>query len=76
MYVHTQVDPETGTVLKHVDTWDSIRHNQWLSIEGLIYVVRSLADVHLLPDVEQPKYTVSSGDGGAGDLCVSEWVSE
>lgn len=39
------VDPYTGLIRKHIDTWDSIQDNENLSVEGLQYTLQSFGRV-------------------------------
>lgn len=52
------VDPVTGLITSHKDLWDSVSNNDFLSLEGLRYVLSSLAEVRLTPELETPDYKV------------------
>ncbi|KAG2493405.1 hypothetical protein HYH03_008531 [Edaphochlamys debaryana] len=52
------VDPRTGIVLSHVDYWDALNRNAFLSLEGLQEVVRQFLDPAVTPPIETPKYSV------------------
>ena len=53
------VDPDNGKFLSHVDTWDSIEDQKYLSVEGLQDLLRQLQP-SLTPDLETPGYEVLS----------------
>jgi hypothetical protein len=39
------VDLTSGLIISHVDKWDAVENNQFLSIEGLQYTLKSFAEV-------------------------------
>lgn len=51
------VNPTTGKFLSHVDYWDSIRNNEYFSLEGLVDLLKQLR-YYKTPDLETPKYKV------------------
>jgi hypothetical protein len=53
-----RVNTATGQITDHVDTWDALSDNSYLSLEGLALVLRSLTSVQLTPSLETPRYTV------------------
>eukprot|EP00798_Chlamydomonas_sp_ICE-L_P028063 gene28063-31166_t len=55
---HYKVDPDSGTILAHVDIWDAIKHNRFLSLEGLQHVMKMFIDVQMTPDIETHKHAV------------------
>eukprot|EP00798_Chlamydomonas_sp_ICE-L_P010400 gene10400-8347_t len=50
------VDSDTGTILAHIDTWDALQENKYLSMEGLQHVLRMFVNSQLTPDIELQKY--------------------
>ena len=38
------IDSATGKIAAQRDTWDSVSDNNYLSVEGLAYIIRSLTD--------------------------------
>jgi hypothetical protein len=53
-----RVDPGSGLVLEHVDTWDAVRDSSFGSPEALLHVAGQLAQVQLTPDLEGPRFAV------------------
>ncbi|GLI71638.1 hypothetical protein VaNZ11_016912 [Volvox africanus] len=53
-----KVDPRTGIVLSHTDYWDALQRNAFLSLEGVLHVLRMFLQVQLTPAIETPKYLV------------------
>lgn len=53
-----KVDPRSGLITRHVDTWDAVQDNAFPSIEGLALVLRQALDFTLTPDLETPRYSV------------------
>ncbi|KAL9269190.1 Heme-binding-like protein [Drosera capensis] len=51
------INPETGKFCSHVDYWDSIKNNDYFSIEGLLDVFKQLR-IYKTPDLETPKYQI------------------
>ncbi|XP_051150151.1 uncharacterized protein LOC127264693 [Andrographis paniculata] len=51
------INPETGKFCSHMDYWDSIKNNEYFSIEGLLDVIKQLR-VYKTPDLETPKYRI------------------
>ncbi|KAL2929382.1 hypothetical protein RDABS01_034793 [Bienertia sinuspersici] len=51
------INPETGKFNSHVDYWDSIKNNDYFSMEGLQEVFRQLR-MYKTPDLETPKYQI------------------
>lgn len=51
------INPTTGRFLSHVDYWDSIKNNEYLSLEGVRDVLKQLW-YYKTPDLETPKYSV------------------
>ena len=39
------VDPESGLITSHIDKWDAVKNNDFLSLEALQYVLSSFAEV-------------------------------
>ncbi|XP_050375387.1 uncharacterized protein LOC126792915 [Argentina anserina] len=53
------INPETGKFCSHVDFWDSIRNNDYFSVEGLLDVIKQiLLRIYKTPDLETPKYEI------------------
>ncbi|KAK9811083.1 hypothetical protein WJX73_001332 [Symbiochloris irregularis] len=52
------VDQISGKIQSQRDVWDSISDNNYLSLEGLAYILGSLANPQQTPNLEMPKYTV------------------
>ncbi|CAL9027951.1 unnamed protein product [Prunus brigantina] len=51
------INPETGKFCSHVDFWDSIKTNDYFSVEGLLDVFKQLR-YYKTPDLETPKYEI------------------
>ncbi|XP_074281031.1 uncharacterized protein LOC141605975 [Silene latifolia] len=51
------INPETGKFCSHVDYWDSIKANDYFSLEGLWEVFKQLR-IYKTPDLETPKYQI------------------
>ncbi|XP_023875337.1 uncharacterized protein LOC111987827 isoform X1 [Quercus suber] len=51
------INPETGKFCSHVDFWDSIKKNDYFSLEGLWDVLKQLR-IYKTPDLESPKYQI------------------
>ncbi|XP_010535883.1 PREDICTED: uncharacterized protein LOC104811045 [Tarenaya hassleriana] len=51
------VNPETGKFCSHLDFWDSIKNNDYFSLEGLFDVLKQLRP-YKTPDLETPKYQI------------------
>lgn len=51
------INPETGKFCSHVDYWDSIKNNDYFSVEGLLDVFKQLR-IYKTPDLETPKYLI------------------
>ncbi len=39
------VDPDAGLVLKHTDRWDALSHQEFVSIEGLFFILRQVSAI-------------------------------
>ncbi|XP_008242705.1 PREDICTED: uncharacterized protein LOC103341005 isoform X1 [Prunus mume] len=51
------INPESGKFCSHVDFWDSIKTNDYFSVEGLLDVFTQLR-YYKTPDLETPKYEI------------------
>ncbi|KAL8040723.1 hypothetical protein ABFX02_10G116700 [Erythranthe guttata] len=51
------INPETNKFNSHVDYWDSIKNNDYFSVEGLVDVAKQLR-YYKTPDLETPKYQI------------------
>ncbi|KAK9947633.1 hypothetical protein M0R45_003248 [Rubus argutus] len=51
------INPETGKFCSHVDFWDSIKKNDYFSLEGLLDVFKQLR-IYKTPDLETPKFEI------------------
>ncbi|KAM3761876.1 hypothetical protein ACB098_01G301200 [Castanea mollissima] len=51
------INPETGKFCSQVDFWDSIKKNDYFSLEALWDVLKQLR-IYKTPDVESPKYQI------------------
>lgn len=51
------INPQTGKFSSHLDFWDSIENNNYLSLEGLWNVVKQLR-IYKTPDLETPRYQI------------------
>jgi hypothetical protein len=40
---YLQVDPDSGVVLSHKDTWDAVTNNDFLSIEAVVHVIKQVS---------------------------------
>ncbi|KAL9280083.1 putative SOUL hem-binding protein [Arabidopsis thaliana] len=52
-----EVNPETNKFCSHLDLWDSIKNNDYFSLEGLVDVFKQLR-IYKTPDLETPKYQI------------------
>lgn len=53
-----QVDTDLGLVVTHTDTWDAIKHQSFISLEGLIFVLRQALTVQLTPQLESLRFSL------------------
>ncbi|MCO5563143.1 hypothetical protein L7F22_016779 [Adiantum nelumboides] len=51
------INPTTGKFISHVDYWDSIKNNDYFSLEGVTDVLKQLW-FYKTPNLETPKYSV------------------
>ncbi|KAF3791883.1 Heme-binding-like protein [Nymphaea thermarum] len=51
------INPLTRKFSSHVDFWDSIKQNDYFSLEGLVDFIKQLR-IYKTPDLESPKYQV------------------
>ncbi|KDP32346.1 hypothetical protein JCGZ_13271 [Jatropha curcas] len=51
------INPENGKFCSHLDFWDSIKNNEYFSLEGLWDVFKQLK-IYKTPDLETPKYQI------------------
>ncbi|XP_077211667.1 SOUL heme-binding family protein isoform X2 [Tasmannia lanceolata] len=51
------INPETQKFCSHVDFWDSIKENEYFSLEGFLDVLKQLR-IYKTPDLESPKYQI------------------
>ncbi|KAL1547980.1 hypothetical protein AAHA92_16275 [Salvia divinorum] len=51
------INPQNMKFCTHVDSWDSIKNNDYFSIEGFMDMVKQLR-VYKTPDVEIPRYGI------------------
>ncbi|XP_055959771.1 uncharacterized protein LOC126665735 isoform X2 [Mercurialis annua] len=51
------INPENGKFCSHLDFWDSIKNNDYFSLEGLWEVFKQLR-IYKTPDLETPKYLI------------------
>uniref|UniRef100_A0A1D1XUV7 Heme-binding-like protein At3g10130, chloroplastic n=1 Tax=Anthurium amnicola TaxID=1678845 RepID=A0A1D1XUV7_9ARAE len=51
------INPETRKFYSHVDIWDSIKNNDYFSLEGLWDVFKQLR-IYKTPDLETPQYQI------------------
>ncbi|KAJ9163252.1 hypothetical protein P3X46_022941 [Hevea brasiliensis] len=51
------INPDTGKFCSHLDFWDSIKNNEYFSLEGLWDVFKQLR-IYKTPDLETPKYQI------------------
>ncbi|CAN6456213.1 unnamed protein product [Victoria cruziana] len=51
------INPLTRKFSSHVDFWDSIKQNDYFSLEGLVDFIKQLR-MYKTPDLESPKYQV------------------
>jgi len=52
------VNPQTGRFCSHVDTWDSIKDQDYLSAEAVKDLVTQFMQFYRTPELETPEYTV------------------
>lgn len=51
------INPQTGKFCSHLDFWDSIKNNEYFSIEGVLDLLKQLR-IYKTPDLESPKYQI------------------
>ncbi|MCL7049227.1 hypothetical protein MKW94_013857 [Papaver nudicaule] len=51
------INPKNQKFCSHVDYWDSIKNNDYFSVEGLLDVIKQLR-IYKTPDLETPKYQI------------------
>eukprot|EP00892_Ulva_mutabilis_P009912 jgi/Ulvmu1/7293/UM035_0081.1 len=51
------IDPETGLVNRHYDTWDSISQQKYFSVEGFGDVLSQIFNFQRTPDIPSPPFT-------------------
>ncbi|XVE70390.1 hypothetical protein DITRI_Ditri10aG0068800 [Diplodiscus trichospermus] len=51
------INQKNGKFCSHVDFWDSIKNNEYFSLEGLWDVVKQLR-IYKTPDLETPRYQI------------------
>ncbi|KAJ8750445.1 hypothetical protein K2173_015584 [Erythroxylum novogranatense] len=51
------INPDTGKFCSHVDFWDSIRDNDYFSLQGLWDVFKQLR-IYKTPELETPRYLI------------------
>ncbi|KAE7998812.1 hypothetical protein FH972_003320 [Carpinus fangiana] len=51
------INPKTGKFCSHLDFWDSIKNNDYFSLEGLWDVLKQLR-IYKTPDLETPRYQI------------------
>ncbi|KAK3436555.1 hypothetical protein EUGRSUZ_C01104 [Eucalyptus grandis] len=56
------INPETGKFCSHVDYWDSIKENEYFSLEGLRDVFRQL-QYYKTPELQSPIYQILKRTG-------------
>lgn len=71
------VNPSTGRFNKHVDTWDAVQNQQYLSLEAVRHLMGQLATFSQAPKLDTPGYTVLRKPDGYevrkyGDFVVAE----
>ena len=47
-----------GKFNSHIDHWDSLDNQQYLSLEGVVHMFAQLGSLVKVPDLETPKYTI------------------
>lgn len=47
-----------GRFNSHVDTWDAVQNQKYLSLEAVRHLVGQLATLSRAPQLESPPYTV------------------
>lgn len=52
------VDPSSGLITSHTDTWDSLEDNSYFSMEALALLLRGLLNARQTSSLDGPKYTV------------------
>ncbi|KAL3159126.1 hypothetical protein ABBQ32_011120 [Trebouxia sp. C0010 RCD-2024] len=52
------VNPSTGRFNSHVDTWDAVQNQKYLSLEAVRHLLGQLATLSRAPRLESPQYTV------------------
>eukprot|EP00208_Stichococcus_sp_RCC1054_P001927 CAMPEP_0206139532 /NCGR_PEP_ID=MMETSP1473-20131121/6270_1 /ASSEMBLY_ACC=CAM_ASM_001109 /TAXON_ID=1461547 /ORGANISM="Stichococcus sp, Strain RCC1054" /LENGTH=478 /DNA_ID=CAMNT_0053533357 /DNA_START=149 /DNA_END=1585 /DNA_ORIENTATION=+ len=52
-----------GVIISHLDTWDALADNSFLSLEALALCIRSFLNPQQTPDLEGPRYTVLRDTG-------------
>jgi hypothetical protein len=52
------IDPETGLIVRHLDTWDSIDNQKYFSVEGFADVLSQIFNFERTPDLPTAKFTL------------------
>lgn len=53
------MDDVTGKIVKHIDYWDAINDQQFLSLEAVMHLASQISDLKRTPpDLGGPKYTI------------------
>jgi len=52
------MDEASRKIVRHVDYWDAIENQKYLSLEAVGHLISQLTDVTRTPELEGPRYTV------------------
>lgn len=50
------IDPDTGLINRHYDTWDSISNQKYFSVEGFRDVLSQIFNFQRTPDIQSPNF--------------------
>ncbi|KAG2497077.1 hypothetical protein HYH03_005072 [Edaphochlamys debaryana] len=51
-------NPDSGKIYRHIDMWDSIRNQEFFSVEGFVDFFKQLLSFYTTPKIETPEYTI------------------
>lgn len=58
------INPSTGRFNSHVDTWDAVNHQKYLSLEAVRHLLGQLLTFSQAPKLDTPSYTVLKKPSG------------
>jgi hypothetical protein len=52
------IEPETGLINLHLDTWDAVSNQEYFSGEAFMDVLAQIFNLQRTPDIPTPQYTL------------------